>query len=468
MARISFNRRNLRNILVLASFASFLLIFLYLAFSEHEDYSSTSTRNPHLDVAVDITNTSNSGSMKLGRYSSRKRRIITIDISQPPPLPAHYLQEAMEERSEVSKFCFAFMTGQQVALGFPAIPYCGPGRKEIATGLGFSESLSFHDKMVRMALIEKGDARLRVAQNKAKAGRKRIEKQLELMAESYGESDDVDEGAEGEPAFDGNQKNRRSLDEASLPEDTASQYPFDPLNQKTGVYSNPDQVVQSPGEAVKLDYVNGTSETPAEPVEGGASRISCKTIDAHIPHTVCDTTNVAISASLLKQSHSKQAQPKFGTVKASCELNETLWFKPHVFGSGAVNWFRGGVDMMDLNKDGIHCDAWVNTPIFAIKRWDTIDPFNIHQDLLNTFIAYASMDIDPSKYQVIVLDDRSPDGPFVSAYTDIFSTSSEFLDMKEITSLSAEGSTVCFKRIVWGFSGQNLGAFIGEQQGDAV
>ncbi|KAJ3212362.1 hypothetical protein HDU67_003879 [Dinochytrium kinnereticum] len=327
------------------------------------------------------------------------------------------------------------MTGAQVGVGFLATPYCGAGLKEVASGMGFPESLSFHDKMIRMALLEKGDARLRIAHNKAKAGKKRIE-QLGRIAEPAEPVDRQDSDLGSLPEY--KQMERRAED-LFPPEEAVAPPSFDPINQKMGVYSTPDQMTQTAGEALVFEYVNGTSETPVEPMEGGSSRISCKTIDSHIPHT----------------SHPRSHTAKFGTFVASCELNETRWFKPHVFGgSGAVNWFRGGLDIESSKKDGIHCDAWVNTPIFAIKRLDNLNPYHIHEDLMNMFIAYASLDLDPSKLQVVILDERAPDGPFVSAFTDIFSTSSEFLDIWEIASLSPRDSTICFKRIVWAYHGQ--------------
>ncbi|KAJ3118375.1 hypothetical protein HDU96_002217 [Phlyctochytrium bullatum] len=313
--------------------------------------------------------------------------------------------------------------------------------------------------MVRMALIEETDSRLRIAQNKARAGKRRIQQQLGKKPDAKVAKDEDE--FEDIPIEGNRHRLERRVD---APADSRQGHDVDgphnpppPLGPSrknsgggAGTMNSPHQ---SPASPVVLDFVNGTSKIPVEPLEAGSSSISCKTIDAHIPHTVCDTHNIVVSVQGLRQSHPHSMKPKFGTIISSCALNETRWFRPHVFGNGAVGWFRGGVDILS-SSESVHCDAWVNTPVFAIKRWNTINPFHVHQDLLNTFIAYAALELDASKMQVVVLDERAPDGPFVSAYTDVFSSSSEFLDLWEVASLAPEEANICFKRVIWSSFGQ--------------
>ncbi|KAJ3127816.1 hypothetical protein HK101_005513 [Irineochytrium annulatum] len=85
-----------------------------------------------------------------------------------------------------------------------------------------------------------------------------------------------------------------------------------------------------------------------EPIVRGASEVECGVMDPSVPERYCRTRNIAIRAASIPRPSRRQMQEgaldlpaPFGTLMASCELNETWWFHGRGFGAGAAGWLYG-------------------------------------------------------------------------------------------------------------------------------
>ncbi|KAI8614821.1 hypothetical protein BC830DRAFT_349904 [Chytriomyces sp. MP71] len=113
------------------------------------------------------------------------------------------------------------------------------------------------------------------------------------------------------------------------------------------------------------------------------------------------------------------------------------------------------MDILSPRTTGdIQCDAWVETPVFFISRWDTTNPYQFHQDALNTFLVYSLLNLNPDEIQPVLLDARARDGPFTLAWSHIFSSSHHLVDIRQLANSSSHaGQMLCFRRAVWGVHG---------------
>ncbi|KAJ3306201.1 hypothetical protein HDU76_004880 [Blyttiomyces sp. JEL0837] len=190
-----------------------------------------------------------------------------------------------------------------------------------------------------------------------------------------------------------------------------------------------------------------------------SATIECKILDASTSKTVCQTFNVAIALDKIPLLDGKETGlNKFptagdGVLKGSCSMDEEWWFKSKVMGTGAIEWLRRGID---VSSSQVTCDAWVVNPVYMVSRWDTTNPYQAHQDFLNTFLGYATLNLSASDTQIMFLDTRLTDGPYISAWSSVFSSSFQIPSIPDLASLPGLSNTtqhVCFKRIVWGLHG---------------
>ncbi|KAI8827995.1 hypothetical protein BJ741DRAFT_653894 [Chytriomyces cf. hyalinus JEL632] len=116
-------------------------------------------------------------------------------------------------------------------------------------------------------------------------------------------------------------------------------------------------------------------------------------------------------------------------------------------------------DSLDIKTEkDLPCDYWIETPVFFISRWDTTNPFQFHQDALNTFMVYSLLHLNADNTQIVLLDSRLSDGPFTIAWSHIFSSSHRLLDIRQLKNKIRKHSgnknaRLCFKRAVWGIHG---------------
>ncbi|KAI8614824.1 hypothetical protein BC830DRAFT_1125608 [Chytriomyces sp. MP71] len=201
------------------------------------------------------------------------------------------------------------------------------------------------------------------------------------------------------------------------------------------------------------------------------SSIHCGVIDRQIPHRYCDTRNIALRLDdvpdVSERHKGLDLLPSFGALEARCSLNEWDWFS-RGFGGGAAGWMYNGMNIVDdAHFTETQCDAWIETPVFFISRWDTTNPYQFHQDALNTFLVYSLLNLQPDSIQPVLLDSRDRDGPFTLAWSHIFASSHRLLDLRQLRRAVQEalpatgkrargergGRTVCFRRGVWGVHG---------------
>ncbi|KAJ3110380.1 hypothetical protein HK100_003057 [Physocladia obscura] len=206
-------------------------------------------------------------------------------------------------------------------------------------------------------------------------------------------------------------------------------------------------------------------------IRAGTSVIECGLVDHRIPQRYCRTRNVALNIDALPHPSEKEGGQDlpavFGVLNATCTLDAVTWFGKG-FGGGAAGWMFHGMNIMqypDKNND-IKCDAWLNMPLFLISRWDTTNPFQFHQDALNTFITYVLLDLSPNYIQPVLLDRRDSDGPFTAAWSHIFTSSNRLLDIRQLAHAAAAAiftsksaiislstKTLCLSDAIWGFHG---------------
>ncbi|KAI8614822.1 hypothetical protein BC830DRAFT_1169098 [Chytriomyces sp. MP71] len=190
-------------------------------------------------------------------------------------------------------------------------------------------------------------------------------------------------------------------------------------------------------------------------IKARSSLVSCGIIEREIPHRYCDTRNISLRLSMLPAASSGSELPlSFGGLLATCSLNETSWFAGG-FGVGAQGWMYNGMDFLQPKND-IQCDGWIETPVFFISRWDTMNPYQFHQDALNTFIVYTLLGLTPNEMQVVLLDRRDRDGPFTLTWSHLFSGSHRLMDLDQVVRAAGsakQNPTLCFQRAVWGIHG---------------
>ncbi|KAJ3099738.1 hypothetical protein HDU96_010578 [Phlyctochytrium bullatum] len=199
-----------------------------------------------------------------------------------------------------------------------------------------------------------------------------------------------------------------------------------------------------------------------------ATTIKCMTLSPEIPQRFCRAKNLALRLDLVPSViKGESLQPPFGTLLGVCNLDERKWFDGKVFGKGAAGWMFDSLRLFDPtahDSANITCDAWIDTPLFFVDRWDTTNPYQAHQDMLNTFLAYAALDLDPTHIQPVLLDSRSTDGPYLSAWSHLFSSSHHIVDLRALTTLSktylhrtlrhpSPSPVICLRDATFGFHG---------------
>ncbi|KAJ3285727.1 hypothetical protein HDU76_008097, partial [Blyttiomyces sp. JEL0837] len=210
----------------------------------------------------------------------------------------------------------------------------------------------------------------------------------------------------------------------------------------------------------------GDRKTKLEPILKGSSRIECVLMDQGIPERFCKSKNIAIRVKSIPRPDPDARQldlfAPMGTMQATCSLNEDVWFGARRFGTGAAGWFYNSLliqDPEDSLTSDIQCDAWVDTPLFMISRWDTTNPYQAHQDMLNTFLVYSKLNLSADRIQPVLLDSRNADGPFVGAWSHLFTSSHNLIDIRQIIDKAIPNSKpdsdgiLCLKSAVWGIHG---------------
>ncbi|KAJ3133818.1 hypothetical protein HK100_004031 [Physocladia obscura] len=195
--------------------------------------------------------------------------------------------------------------------------------------------------------------------------------------------------------------------------------------------------------------------------------VSCGVVDDTIPQRYCDTRNIAIRLNAIPKVNDKSGLklvPKFEQVlEGMCYLDENSWFGQGM-GEGAAGWMYEGMKILNPEANSkIECDVWLNTPVFMISRWDTTNPYQFHQDAMNTFIVYSLLGLSPSQIQPIILDARHSDGPYTAAWSHIFSSSHHLIDIRQLSASAAslipssksqsETQILCMRRAIWGIHG---------------
>ncbi|KAJ3393559.1 hypothetical protein HDU84_001689 [Entophlyctis sp. JEL0112] len=192
---------------------------------------------------------------------------------------------------------------------------------------------------------------------------------------------------------------------------------------------------------------------------------ACGVIDSDIPQRYCDSRNLAIRLdgvpANVSQAAGLRVLPVFeGAMEGVCHLNENSWFGKG-WGEGAAGWMFEGIKISKPQEQTeIQCHLWVETPLFMVSRWDTTNPYQFHQDALNTFMVYGLLNLSSSEMQTVILDSRKADGPYTAAWSHMFSSSRRLLDIrqlalaaKEIIGSETPSPTLCLRRAVWGIHG---------------
>ncbi|KAJ3081474.1 hypothetical protein HDU99_005597 [Rhizoclosmatium hyalinum] len=188
-----------------------------------------------------------------------------------------------------------------------------------------------------------------------------------------------------------------------------------------------------------------------------SSSISCAFLDYDIPLRYCATKNIGVNVSLLRQHLSSQnVYPPFGTFVGLVgeTWNEDAWFGGRIMGNGAARWLFDGLDVSTSSKISLECDAWIDTPLLMVSRWDTGNPYQAHQDYMNTFAVFAALNLSTATIQPILLDHKTPAGPFASAWSHIFTTSGHFITLQDILAVIPNDiKTICLAESVWNVHG---------------
>ncbi|KAJ3388108.1 hypothetical protein HDU84_000268 [Entophlyctis sp. JEL0112] len=192
---------------------------------------------------------------------------------------------------------------------------------------------------------------------------------------------------------------------------------------------------------------------------------ACGVIDADIPQRYCDSRNIAIRLDGVPANVSDASGLKFlpdfeRAIEGICHLNENSWFGKG-WGEGAAGWMFEGVKVSKpAERTEIQCDLWLETPLFMISRWDTTNPYQFHQDALNTFMVYGILDLSVNEMQTVILDSRKADGPYTAAWSHMFSSTRRLMDIRQLAAAAkqkigseARSPTLCLRRAVWGIHG---------------
>ncbi|KAJ3019739.1 UNVERIFIED_CONTAM: hypothetical protein HDU68_010519 [Siphonaria sp. JEL0065] len=209
------------------------------------------------------------------------------------------------------------------------------------------------------------------------------------------------------------------------------------------------------------------SSAPIKPSSSAtASRIKCGILDTQIPQRYCETRNIAFKLDWIpavsEQEKGLDLLPSFGTMETMCHLNENSWFG-RGFGGGAAGWMFDGMEILNPKEsDDIKCDIWLNTPLFFISRWDTTNPYQFHQDAMNTFLVYSMLNLTTDNIQPVLLDRRKADGPYTAAWSHIFTSSRRLVDIRQLSEAAMRQLTgwagnsspnLCVRRAIWGIHG---------------
>ncbi|KAJ3287624.1 hypothetical protein HDU79_005544 [Rhizoclosmatium sp. JEL0117] len=196
-----------------------------------------------------------------------------------------------------------------------------------------------------------------------------------------------------------------------------------------------------------------SSSKSLPPLIPSSSSISCAFLDPDVPLRYCATKNIGVNVTLLKQHlSSKKTFPPFGSFVGLVgdTWNEDAWFGGRIMGNGAARWLFDGLDVSTSSKISLECDAWIDTPLLMVSRWDTGNPYQAHQDYMNTFAVYAALNLSTATIQPILLDHKTPAGPFASAWSHIFTTSGHFITLQDILAIIPNDSkTICFAESIW-------------------
>ncbi|ORY29247.1 hypothetical protein BCR33DRAFT_724752, partial [Rhizoclosmatium globosum] len=196
-----------------------------------------------------------------------------------------------------------------------------------------------------------------------------------------------------------------------------------------------------------------------------ASQIRCGVVDEKIPQRYCETRNIAVKLEMVPQVNSEKGLdllPPFGLLETMCHLDENSWFGQG-FGGGAAGWMLEGLEILRPSEsDDIKCDLWLDTPLFFISRWDTTNPYQLHQDALNTFLVYSLFNLSTASTQPILLDQRKADGPYTAAWSHIFTNSRRLVDIRQLSEAAKKqlqgwkgksSPNLCLSRAIWGIHG---------------
>ncbi|KAJ3072256.1 hypothetical protein HDU98_003952 [Podochytrium sp. JEL0797] len=199
-------------------------------------------------------------------------------------------------------------------------------------------------------------------------------------------------------------------------------------------------------------------------IANGSTTIRCGLIDSVIPQRYCETSNIALNMDRVPQLNEMDAgldlPPKHaGVLESTCSVFDESTWTAKAFGGGAAGWMHSGGIISETSD--IPCSATVTTPVFFISRWDTTNPYQFHQDALNTFLVYSLLDLDPAEIQPVLLDRRSPDGPYTAAWSHLFGGGMRLLDVRQLRDGAldkldpADGGSgnICFRQAVWGIHG---------------
>ncbi|KAJ3416263.1 hypothetical protein HDV05_002553 [Chytridiales sp. JEL 0842] len=259
-----------------------------------------------------------------------------------------------------------------------------------------------------------------------------------------------------------------------IPDNSFGNYSFpevEELQRKSHRRSTPQTITAPPATVFSMQV----SES-LPPILPDSSEFACMDLNPSLPARFCRTKNIALRLSLLPDPKDPelvkttpppgrntfriqcpaQEGPWEGMLQATCILNEEDWFRSKGFGNGAAGWLFEGTEFKTGDSEQVKCDAWITSTVFFIDRFDSTNPFQAHQDFLNTFLVYAAFDLSPSKTQPILLDNRCRDGPFTLVWSDVFSDSKRLIDVYQLRwALPAwkRNGTVCFKDAVWGIHG---------------
>ncbi|KAJ3320306.1 hypothetical protein HDU76_000323 [Blyttiomyces sp. JEL0837] len=254
-------------------------------------------------------------------------------------------------------------------------------------------------------------------------------------------------------------------------------------------YSNQQDTTSNPASKNTTTTKNKLRKS----IKPSDTKIECSTIETKVPERFCRSTNVALRVSKIPNrmkegDHGLDLFPNgTGVLMGNCGLDEKTWFLDgqdgrngsspgKAFGVGGAGWFYRGIDFVEGSDEEIQCDAWIDKTLYGVSRWDTTNVYQAHQDFLNTFIVYSYYDLDHTQVQPILFDSRSTDGPYLAAWSHLFTTSKQLMDIRHLPTSNLvtmvdddddevdeamkkrrdnrdPPKTICIKDMVWGIHG---------------